>query len=33
MLDFFTVATRIKKPGYTEIYPRFQVKPTYDSRR
>ena len=30
MLDFFTVATRIKKPGYTEIYPRFQVKPTED---
>lgn len=30
MLDFFTVATRVKKPGYTEIYPRFQVKPTED---
>lgn len=25
MLDFFTVATRIKKPGYTEIYPSFKV--------
>lgn len=30
MLDFFTVATRIKKPGYTEIYPKFRVKPTED---
>ena len=30
MLDFFTVATRTKKPGYTEIYPKFQVKPTED---
>lgn len=30
MLDFFTVTTRIKKPGYTEIYPKFQVKPTED---
>lgn len=30
MLDFFTVTTRVKKPGYTEIYPRFQVKPTED---
>lgn len=26
MLDFFTIATRIKKPGYTEIYPTFQIK-------
>lgn len=30
MLDFFTIATRMKKPGYTEIYPKFQVKPTED---
>ena len=30
MLDFFTVATRSKKPGYTEIYPKFQLKPTDD---
>ena len=30
MLDFFTVATRCKKPGYIEIYPKFQVKPTED---
>ena len=30
MLDFFTVATRSKKPGYIEIYPKFQVKPTED---
>lgn len=30
MLDFFTIATRTKKPGYTEIYPKFQVKPTED---
>ena len=30
MLDFFTVATSIRKPGYTEIYPKFQVKPTED---
>lgn len=26
MLDFFTVSTRVKKPGYTEIYPKFQIK-------
>ena len=26
MLDFFTVSTRIKKPGYTEIYPKFLIK-------
>lgn len=30
MLDFFTVATRSKKPGYVEIYPKFQIKPTED---
>ena len=30
MLDFFTVATRSKKPGYIEVYPAFQVKPTED---
>lgn len=30
MLDFFTISTRMKKPGYTEIYPKFQVKPTED---
>lgn len=30
MLDFFTVATRVRKPGYTEIYPKFQIKPTED---
>ena len=30
MLDFFTVATRSKKPGYVEVYPKFQVKPTED---
>lgn len=30
MLDFFTVTTRTKKPGYIEIYPKFQVKPTED---
>ena len=30
MLDFFTVATRSKKPGYIEVYPKFQVKPTED---
>ena len=30
MLDFFTVSTRSKKPGYIEIYPKFQVKPTED---
>ena len=30
MLDFFTIATRNKKPGYTEVYPKFQVKPTED---
>lgn len=26
MLDFFTVSTRVKKPGYTEIYPKFLIK-------
>ena len=30
MLDFFTVATRSKKPGYVEIYPKFTLKPTED---
>lgn len=30
MLDFFTIATRIKKPGYTEIYPTFQIKHVED---
>lgn len=30
MLDFFTVATRIRKPGYTEIYPAFQIKHVED---
>ena len=26
MLDFFTVSTRVKKAGYTEIYPKFLIK-------
>ena len=26
MLDFFTVSTRVKKTGYTEIYPKFLIK-------
>ena len=26
MLDFFTVSTRVKKPGYTEVYPKFLIK-------
>lgn len=30
MLDFFTVSTRVKKPGYTEIYPAFQIKHVED---
>ena len=30
MLDFFTVATRSKKPGYIEVYPKFTLKPTED---
>lgn len=30
MLDFLTVSTRIKKPGYTEIYPAFQIKHVED---
>lgn len=30
MLDFFTVSTHIKKPGYTEIYPKFQIKHVED---
>lgn len=30
MLDFFTVSTRVKKPGYTEIYPKFQIKHVED---
>ena len=30
MLDFFTVSTRVKKPGFTEIYPKFQIKHVED---
>jgi len=30
MLDFFTIATRVKKPGYTDIYPTFQIKHVED---
>lgn len=30
MLDFFTVSTRVKKPGYTEIYPKFLIKHVED---
>ena len=30
MLDFFTVSTRIRKPGCTEIYPKFHIKHTED---
>ena len=30
MLDFFTVSTRSRKPGYTEIYPAFQIKHVED---
>lgn len=30
MLDFFTVSTRVKKPGYIEIYPKFQIKHVED---
>lgn len=30
MLDFLTVATRSKKPGFTEIYPKFLIKKSED---
>ena len=30
MLDFFTVSTRVRKPGYTEIYPKFQIQHVED---
>ena len=30
MLDFFTVSTRVKKAGYTEIYPKFLIKHVED---
>ena len=30
MLDFVTIATRVKKPGFTEIYPKFLIKKTED---
>lgn len=30
MLDFLTVATRTKKPGFTEIYPKFLIKKSDD---
>ena len=30
MLDFFTIATRTKKPGSVEIYPKFIIKKSQD---
>ena len=30
MLDFLTVATRVKKPGFTEIYPKFLIQKSED---
>ena len=30
MLDFLTVATRTKKPGFTEIYPKFLIQKSDD---
>ena len=30
MLDFLTVATRMKKPGFTEIYPKFLIQKSDD---
>lgn len=30
MLDFLTVATRTKKPGFTEIYPKFLIQKSED---
>lgn len=30
MLDFLTVATRTKKPGFTEIYPKFLIRKSED---
>lgn len=30
MLDFFTVSTRVKKPGCIEVYPKFLVKQVED---
>ena len=30
MLDFLTVATRMKKPGFTEIYPKFLIQKSED---
>ena len=30
MLDFVTISTRTKKPGFTEIYPKFLIKKSED---
>lgn len=30
MLDFLSISTRTKKPGFTEIYPRFQIQKSED---
>ena len=30
MLDFLTVSTRMKKPGFTEIYPKFLIQKSED---
>lgn len=30
MLDFVTISTRSKKPGYTEIYPKFLIRKSED---
>ena len=30
MLDFVTIATRVKKPGFTEVYPKFLIQKSED---
>lgn len=30
MLDFLTIATRVKKPGVVEVYPEFEIKKSKD---
>ena len=30
MLDFLTIATRVKKPGTIEVYPEFEIKKSKD---
>ena len=30
MLDFVKISTRVKKPGFTEIYPKFLIQKSED---